>query len=236
MTHFPTLSYTSTSGIAYPFISVKSEKRYSFGAELSPWRIGHYKEYLPGVVRNNNNKNNQKSNNWMSKKKIWNNLLFICFDFLGFISRSVCCFIYFSIVVLTLRAKDLTGYTAIKLAMYLISCISTNLSPPRRLPLGIPIIIIIIIMMMMMMMMMITTRVGRLEEGKGGKKAPRVSLFPLPIVPSALSFFFLSSLLTTQKGVLATTTAKIAKTSLLKWISLFSNFVAFILIRWKCLM
>ena len=53
-----------------------------------------------------------------------------------------------------------------------------------------------IMMMMMMMMvvvvvmtrMMITTRVGRWEEAKGGKEASRVSLFPLPIVPSALSF------------------------------------------------
>ena len=33
----------------------------------------------------------------------------------------------------------MTGYAAIKLAMYLIPCISTNLSPPQRLPLGIPI-------------------------------------------------------------------------------------------------
>ena len=32
----------------------------------------------------------------------------------------------------------MTGYAAIKLAMYLISCISTNVSPPQRLPLGIP--------------------------------------------------------------------------------------------------
>ena len=79
-------------------------------------------------------------------------------------------------------------------------------------------------MMMMMMMvvvvvvtrMMLTTRVGRWEEAKGGKEASRVSPFPLPIVPSALSFFFLPSLPTTQKGVLATTTATIAKTSLLK--------------------
>ena len=37
-------------------------------------------------------------------------------------------------------------------------------------------------------------------------------------------------------GVLASTTATAAKTSLLKWISVFSNFVAFIPIRWKCLM
>ena len=70
--------------------------------------------------------------------------------------------------------------------------------------------------MMMMMKIMITTRVGRWEEGKGGKEASRVSLCPFPIVPSALSFFFLPSLPTTQKRVLATTTATIAKTSLLK--------------------
>ena len=82
-------------------------------------------------------------------------------------------------------------------------------------------------MMMMMMMvvvvavvvmtrMMLTTRVGRWEEAKGGKEASRVSPFPLPIVRSALSFFFLPSLPTIQKGVLATTRATIAKTSLLK--------------------
>ena len=33
----------------------------------------------------------------------------------------------------------MTGYAAIKLTMYLISCISTNVSPPQRLPPGIPI-------------------------------------------------------------------------------------------------
>ena len=74
------------------------------------------------------------------------------------------------------------------------------------------------VVVMVMTRMMLTTRVGRWEEGKGGKEASRVSLFPPPIVPSALSFFFPPppSLPTTQKGVLATTRATIAKTSLLK--------------------
>ena len=75
------------------------------------------------------------------------------------------------------------------------------------------------VVVMVMTRMMLTTRVGRWEEGKGGKEASRVSLFPPPIVPSALSFFFPPhppSLPTTQNGVLATTSATIAKTSLLK--------------------
>ena len=55
---------------------------------------------------------------------------------------------------------------------------------------------------------------ARWTMGKG-KRRER-GLIPLPIVPSALSFFFLPSLPTTQNGVLATTMATIAKTSLLK--------------------
>ena len=195
--------------------------------------MGHYKEYLPGVVRNNNNKKkSQKSKNWMRHKLIWNNLLFICFDFL-FISRSVCCFIYFSIVAPTLGAKDLTGYAAIKLAMYLISCISTNLSPPQRLPLGIPI--------------MNNNNNNNNDDddddddgggggggddeddvnnarwtmGRGKRRERGLTSFSLSPFPSYPGRFRFSSppppsLPTTQKGVLATTRATIAKTSLLK--------------------
>ena len=39
-----------------------------------------------------------------------------------------------------------------------------------------------------------------------------------------------------HRGLLASTTATAAKMSLLKWIGVFSNFVAFILVRWKYLM
>ena len=42
----PTLSYTSTSEIAHPFLSLRPEKRYPFRAE--PPHIGHYREYLCG--------------------------------------------------------------------------------------------------------------------------------------------------------------------------------------------
>ena len=75
-----------------------------------------------------------------------------------------------------------------------------------------------VVVVVVMTRMMLTTRVGRWEEGKGGKEASRVSLFP-PSHRTQCAFVFLPpppSLPTTQKGVLATTTATIAKTSLLK--------------------
>ena len=172
----------------------------------------------------------------MRHKLIWNNLLFICFDFL-FISRSVCCFIYFSIVSLTLGAKDLTGYAAIKLTMYLISCISTNVSPPQRLPLGIPI--------MNNNNNNNNNNNDDDDDGGGGddeddvnnarwtmgrgKRRERglTSFSPSPSHRTQCAFVFLPppppSLPTTQKGVLATTRATIAKTSLLKWISVFQT-------------
>ena len=167
----------------------------------------------------------------MRHKLIWNNLLFICFDFL-FISRSVCCSIYFSIVSLTLGAKDLTGYAAIKLTTYLISCISTNVSPPQRRPPGIPI-------------MNNNNNNNNDDDGGGdgddeddvnnarwtmgrGKRRERgLTSFSLsPSHRTQRAFVFLPpppSLPTTQKGVLATTRATIAKTSLLKWISVFQT-------------
>ena len=60
------------------------------------------------------------------------------------------------------------------------------------------------------------------------------------IVLTIETFCFFAVLVTSPSSlsslVLASTTATAGKTSLLKWISVFSNFVAFILICWKCLM
>ena len=50
--------------------------------------------------------------------------------------------------------------------------------------------VVVVVVVVVMTRMMLTTRVGRWEEAKGGKEASRVSPFPPPIVPSALSFFF----------------------------------------------
>ena len=59
-------------------------------------------------------------------------------------------------------------------------------------------------------------------------------LFPLDRPPRAFLFSPLPSLLSTQKGVQATTTATTTKTSLKKWIRAASNFIALIPSRLIC--
>ena len=93
------------------------------------------------------------------------------------------------------------------------------------------------VVVMVMTRMMLTTRVGRWEEGKGGKEASRVSLFPPPIVPSALSFFFPPPQPPDDtKGSFSNDEGDDSENVTFKMNKRFSNFVVSIPIRWKCLM